>query len=659
MNDALLQNARRAHELGSLDHAARLYAEILRADSAHFEALYSLGVVQYERGRFADAHRILTEAVKLAPDSPNALFAHGCALQRLNRHAQALKLFDRTLTLNAEFADANLRRANTLLALGRYRDAIAAYDLHLAADRNCAEAWHNRGIALSKSGRFTEAASTFSEALALRPDSAASWQNRGNVFLELENFEQAIRDQERALDLDSDLPDARGNLVIAKLSCCEWTGLKDEQWKIASALRAGSPAIVPFGNVMISDSSSDQMKCARLWIERHTSPQAPLWRGERYKHGRIRLAYLSGDFREHPVGILMAGVFEHHDRKQFECFGISFGSDDKSETRARIAAGLEHFIDARPQSDFGIATLIREMEIDIAVDLMGITAECRSGILAFRPAPVHVAYLGYPGTMAASFMDYILADRIVIPEDQKLYYSEKVAYLPDSYLATDARRQVAGSAPSRSEAGLPEKGFVFGSLHGNYKIMPDVFSVWMRILRAVGGSVLWVPETNAIARRNLERAATEHGIASSRLVFAPRLASAGDYLARLQLADLFLDTLPFNAHSTAIDALWAGVPVLSCMGSTLASRVGASLLHAIGLPELIAKTLEDYETTAIALARDTNALSTIRNTLARNRTRAALFDTNRLTRNLEAAFAQMRERAEQGRAPQGFAVDQP
>jgi len=659
MNEALLQTARRARQLGSLDEAARLYAEILRANGANFEALYSLGVIRYECGKFSDAERILAEAVKLNPESQEALFAHGCALQRLNRHAQALKAFEGTLALNGEFADAGLWRANTLLSLGRFHEAIAGYDEYLSANRISGEAWHNRGVALSRLKRFAEAASSFGEALALRPESAASWQNRGNAYLELEDFEKAIRDQERALNLDAGLPDARGNLAMAKLSCCDWAGLEDERLKIATALRAGKPSIVPFANVMISDSPADQMHCARLWVERQTQVQAPLWRGERYQHERIRLAYLSGDFREHPVAFLLAGVLERHNKEWFETFGVSFGPDDGSEIRTRIAAGLEHFIDARTQSDFQIAALLRDMEIDVAVDLMGITADNRIGIFAFRPCPVHVAYLGFPGTTAAGFIDYILADRIVIPEEQKRYYIEKVVYLPDSYLATDAKRVIAERGPTRSETGLPEEGFVFGSLHGNYKITPEVFSVWTRILHAVDGSVLWLPESNTIARRNLVRTANTHGISSERLIFAPHIASAGEYLARLRLADLFLDTLPCNGHSTAVDALWAGIPVLSCTGPTFAGRVGTSLLHAIGLSELAADTLEDYETVAVALARDRNRLSNIRDILARNRTKAALFDVGCLTRNLEAAFAAMHDRAGHGQRPQSFAVNGP
>ena len=658
MSEALLQNARRAHERGNLPEAARLYAEILRGNARNFDALYALGVVHYDRGGFEDARRLLAEAIKLNPGSAEALFAHGCALQKLNRHGQALADFDAALAVRSDYSDAQLRRGNALLALRRFRDAVEVYDSYLAVNPDSGEAWHNRGVALSELRHFAEAIFAFGKALALRPDSADSWKNRGHARFELQKFDDAIRDYERALALNPKLPHARGHLLLCKLHCCDWRGFEEERAKISAALREGEPAIVPFGHVMISDSPAEQMQSARLWMARHAIGPQPLWRGERYDHARIRLAYLSGDFRTHPVAILMAGVFEHHDRERFETIGISFGQDDKRENRARVAAGLERFIDARGRSDFEIASLLREMEVDIAVDLMGLTADCRSGIFAFRPAPVQVNYLGYPGTMASGFMDYIIADRIVIPEEDKRHFAERVVHLPDTYLASDDQRRIAPRAPRRAEAGLPETGFVFCSFNNNYKFMPEMFAIWMRLLGAVDGSVLWLPDGNEAARRNLKREAKDHGVAAERIVFAPFLESTDEHLARLGLADLFLDTLPCNAHSTASDALWAGLPVLTCKGSTFAGRVAASLLQAVGLPELVTHGAADYEALALSLACDAAAMSQLKAKLARNRTVAPLFDTARFTGNLEAAFAEMRRRTARGEAPQSFAVGQ-
>lgn len=391
-------------------------------------------------------------------------------------------------------------------------------------------------------------------------------------------------------------------------------------------------------------------------MERHRVNAQPLWRGERYAHARIRVAYLSGDFRVHPVAILMAGVFEQHDRERFEIIAVSFGADDQSEIRTRIKDAAETFIDARGKSDFEIASLLREREVDVAVDLMGLTADCRTGIFAFRPAPAQVNYLGYPGTLAAECMDYIIVDRVVVPEGEKHQYREKIVYLPDCYLASDDKRRIAARRPSRAEAGLPNEGFVFCSFNNTYKFTPEMFAVWMRLLRRIEGSVLWLPESNPSAQRNLKREAEAAGIDAGRLIFAPHLASLEEHLARLSLADLFLDTLPCNAHSTASDALWAGLPVLTSMGSTFAGRVAASQLHALGLPELVVRSLADYEAKALFLASDAVAFADIKAKVARQRDIAPLFNTARFTRNLESAFATMRERTARGEPPRSFAV---
>ena len=553
--------------------------------------------------------------------------------------------------------DVLLRNANSLLGLGRQREALDYYDRYLAQEPRSAEAWHNRGTALAQLRRFGEAVSCYDKALALRPDSAQTWNNRGNALVEDKRYEDAARAFDRALALDPAIPYAQGHRLLCKMWCCDWPGFEAEKSQIAAGIAEGRRVIPPFGNVMISTDPAEHMRCARIWMMgRHGAP-APLWRGERYAHKRIRIAYLSGDFREHPVSVLMAGVFERHDRGQFETFGASFGIDDNSAMRARIAAAFEHFVYMRGRTDFQIAAFLRENEIDIAVDLMGLTADARSGIFAHRPAPVQVNYLGYPGTMATPFMDYLIADRVVIPDDERRWYSEKIVYLPDSYMATDAARPIAEGRPSRAENGLPRDGFVFASFNNAYKLIPDVFGIWMRLLAAVKDSVLWLAEGEASAVRNLKREAEARGIDSARLVFAPRIESMADHLARLSLADLFLDTLPCNAHTTAVDALWAGLPVLTCVGSTFPGRVAASLLHAIGLPEMVTPSLSAYEALAFRLATEQSVLADVRAKLARNRMHCALFDTAKFTRHLEAAYRGMLAAATQGRAPESFAVE--
>ncbi|MBN8919912.1 MAG: hypothetical protein J0H62_04275, partial [Rhizobiales bacterium] len=372
--------------------------------------------------------------------------------------------------------------------------------------------------------------------------------------------------------------------------------------------------------------------------------------------GRIRLAYVSGDFRDHAVGYLAAGLFEQHDRDRFEVIAVSYGPDDGSALRARFEKAFDRFIDMRGKTDREIAELMAGMESDIAVDLTGYTQTSRPGILALRPAPVQVNFLGYPGTLGHPAIDYIIADRVLIPQSEEASYAEHVVTLPHSYQANDNRRALAPDVPPRSALGLPEHGFVFCCFNANYKITPDVFDVWIRLLSDVPGSVLWMLQPNDTAIGNLRAAASARGIAPERLVFAGRMPQA-EHLARHMRADLLLDTLYYNAHTTASDALWAGLPIVTCRGSTFASRVGESLLRAVGLPELIAPTLEGYATLAHSLATDTAHLAAIREKLARQKMTEPLFDTGRFRRDIEAAYAEMHRRTTAGESPTRFAVE--
>jgi predicted O-linked N-acetylglucosamine transferase (SPINDLY family) len=446
-----------------------------------------------------------------------------------------------------------------------------------------------------------------------------------------------------------------GNLVFCKLQCCDWGSFEDDRKTILARLRAGQRVVPPVLSAALLDSPSDQLVAAQM-VAHDRFPTGPvLWRGEAYSHHRIRVAYVSADFHAHATAVLMAGVFEHHDRAKFETFAISFGRDDGSPSRARLRKGVERFLDVRGQSDADIARLMRGLEIDIAVDLKGYTSEARPAVFSLRPAPVQVNYLGFPGTMGAPFMDYLIADPIVVPETDKPFYSEQIVRLPDTYQANDGTREISDAPVDRARAGLPPSGFVFCCFNNSYKIQPAVFDVWMRLLNSVQESVLWLLADNDAATNNLKREASKRDIDPDRLVFAPR-CPLPEHLARHRLADLFLDTLPYNAHTTASDALWAGLPVLTCKGRTFAGRVAASILHAAGFPELVTESLEDYEALAMHLARDRAVLAKMKSRLAAERATMTLFDAAHFTRNLEAAYATMHERRARNLPPEGFAV---
>jgi protein O-GlcNAc transferase len=648
--NALLDLKRHEEAVASYDRALAI-----APDNA--ETLINRGNALRDLKRYEDALASYGRALALKPDYAEALNNSGVALMDLKRPEQALASYDRALAIKSDYADVLNNRGNALLELRRPDEALASYDRALALRPDYADALNNRGNALNALNRPDEAIASFGRALAVRPDHADALSNRGSALNTLKRYDEAARDYERLLILKPDYDYTIGNMFSVQLGGCDWRDRDRTVERIAEDVVAGKRAINPLIFLSASQSPADQLQCARTFNQHRFPPSRLAPRpGERHRHDRLRVAYVSADYRGHPVAFLTAGLFEAHDRSRFETIAISLGPDTKDAMRTRLEGAFERFIDVRGQSDRDAALLLSSLEIDIAVDLNGYTQDCRTGILAFRPAPIQVNFLGYPGTMGADYIDYILADRIIIPEDQDRFYAEKVVRLPDTYMPNDQKRRISEHTPSRAEAGLPETGFVFCAFNANYKIAPRVFDVWMRLLRAVEGSVLWLRHDNAIAVRNLRREAESRGVASDRLVFAPLAEKLEDHLARQRLAGIFLDTLPYNAHATASDALWAGLPVVSCLGASFAGRVAASLLKAVGLPELVADTLEDYEALALALARDETALAAVKAKLARNRETLPLFDTDRFCRHVESAYETMWRRHQRGEPPAGFAV---
>ena len=600
--------------------------------------------------QYGDAITAYDQALARAPDLAEAWLGRGHALSDIKQYGSAAAAYDRALSLAPDLAEAWLGRGNIMNALGNHDKAFTAYDRALALKSDLAEAWLGRGNVFHGRRRFDDALAAYNEALALKSDLAEAWLGRGAVFFEAKRYEDAIAAHERALALNPNLTPATGIRTFAKLLVCDWADLEAEAGQLLTAIRERKPSSIPFAILALPSSAADQLQCARRYVE--DQPQfPPLWRGEVHSHERVRVAYLSADFCEHAVAQMSVGLFEHHDRSRFEVTGVSFGPDQDSPMRQRIKGAFEHFVDVRDKSDQEIAELIRRLEIDIAVDLTGFTLNNRLNVFARRPAPIQVNYLGYPGTMGASYIDYILANSTIIPEDQCAFYDERVVWLPESYQVNDNRRAISADTPTRAECGLPDTGFVFCCFNNAYKITPAMFDIWMRLLQAVEGSVLWLKDNGAAASSNLRREAERRGVAAERLIFAERVALMADHLARYRQADLFLDTLPYNAHTTASDALAAGVTVLTCLGSTFAGRVAASVLRTIGLDELVARSLGEYEEMALSLARNPAQLASIRERLARSGKTSALFDTERATRQFEAAYMMMWQRYQQGQTP--------
>jgi predicted O-linked N-acetylglucosamine transferase (SPINDLY family) len=597
----------------------------------------------------------LDRVLENQPGHAGALHDHGLALATLGRHEDAIESFNKALHAAPGNVSLLTSYGAALLALGRVEEALAAFDKALTITPDRPEALKQRTAALRALGRCTEALDNDACAIAAIPHDAEALFSRGNSLWALGSRREAIESLEKASAFNH--PRALSKLAICRLAICDWANAD----MLADALRnniAEANFVDPLTSVAFGFEPAVQLKAARVCVRIFAPLTAkPFVNSTVRQAGKLRISYLSSNFRQQPVAVSIAELLERHDRARFEVIGVSYGPSDASDIRARIANSFDRFHDVASDTDRDIAGRLNDLGVHIAVDLNGLTGGCRPGVLAYRPAPIQVSYLGFAGTTGTAFTDYILADATVLPFDQQPFFTEKIVHLPGCYHANDATRRISPHAPTRRDLGLPDRGLVFCCFNQSYKIAAPVFDVWMRLLAHIPGSVLWLSKMNDLAQANLRREAAARGIDPERLIFAPWIDRTEDHLARHRAADLFLDTLPYNAHSTAIDALWAGLPVVTCAGSAFAGRVGASLLKAAGLPQLVTDSLEDYEALAFKLATDHALLSSTRRKLADNRPTCALFDGDRFRRHVEAAYATMWDIHRRGGSPRSFRVE--
>ena len=653
---AMLQSALSLHQKGLFDEAEALYREILRSEPRHFNALQLLATIAVQKKHFFDAVALFGQALQINPDHINSLCTFGIALQELERYEEALLSFDKALALKPDFAEAYNNRGNTLQKMRRYEEALASYDRALALKADYAMAYFNQGATFKELRRYDDALASYDRALTLIPAHVNACYNRAMVLMVQGRYEDALEGFDKVFALKADYDYLIGQRLNSMMQICDWSSFDDQLHQLAGKIERHEKASLPFPLLALKDSPSLQKNAALIHVqceypENHVLPEIPKY----VRHDKIRIGYFSADFHDHATTRLMVELFEAHDRSRFELFAFSFGPGSHDEMGKRVAVSFDRFFDVRSRSERDVAMLSRDLEIDIAIDLKGFTADSRTGIFALRAAPIQVNYLGYPGTMGAAYIDYIIADETLIPESSRQYYTEKIVTLPNSYQVNDTKRCIAEKIFSREECGLPERGFVFCCFNNNYKITPSTFDGWMRILKEVPESVLWLFESNPKAADNLRREATVRGVDAERLIFARRLLLP-EHLARHRLADLFLDTLPCNAHTTASDALWAGLPVLTCMGESFAGRVAASLLNAMQLPELITSTQEEYEALAVELATNPEKLRQIRCKLEQNRLTTPLFDTHLFTEHIEEAYRVMYERYQSDLLPDHLAI---
>jgi protein O-GlcNAc transferase len=631
--------------------------KILNFIPGHPDALTNRGTMLAQLGRNVEALASFERVLASAPDHVNALTNRGIALKRLLRFQEALASFDRAIAVKPGHVDAHINRGNVLFDLRQFGAALETFRHALALAPENPNTLTNQAFLLLDLGRYGDALSSSEQALAADPRHDSAFLVRGHALLKLNRPAEAAASYEQALVVDRDQRFALGAMVMAHRAACNWAQLHDSLPMLEQSIGKGEAVVPPMSLLGLPLGPGLQLECARNFVRQRAARESkPFQHRSRGDGSRIKLAYISGDFREHPVAYLIPELFEKHDRSRFEVLAISYGMDDGSQERRRIIAACDQFHDVYARDDRGAAALINDLEVDIAIDLGGHTENSRLGIVRDRPAPVQVSYLGYTGTTGADFIDYVIADRVALPLDLQAYYSESIVHLPDTFLVSDGARTIS-TAPRRADEGLPEQGFVFCAFNNSYKISAEVFSIWMRLLGAVEGSVLWLSQMNEHAKERLRAAAAGAGVDPARIIYAARKPSAADHLARQRLADLFVDTTGYNAHTTSNDALWAGVPVLTCAGALFPGRVAASLLCAIGLPELVTTSPEEYEALALRLARDSALLQSIRRKLENNRLTHPLFDSDRFRSHIEAAYLSMWDIWQRGEQPRSFTVE--
>ncbi len=631
-------------QLRQLDAALASYDKAVAIMPSYVSAYYNRGLVLQELKQFDTAVASYDKAIAIKPDHAMAYVNRGAALKELKQFDAALASYDRAIALQPGNANAHYNRGIVLQELQQYLGAVASYDKAIAIKPDHAMAYVNRGAALKELQQLDAALASYDRAIAIKPDHAMAHVNRCAVLNDLKQYSAALDCYDKAIAINPGYAYLYGSRLHTKMLQCNWAGIDNEFNELITRIKRGEKATYPFSALAITDDLSIQRQAAEILLkDKHPANVSLGNMPKRSRGAKIRIGYYSADYHNHATTYLMAELFEHHNKDNFELIAFSFGPDKNDEMRKRVCGAFDQFIDVRNQTDTNVALLSRKMAIDIAVDLKGLTQHGRPGIFSYRAAPVQVNYIGYPGTVGAEYIDYIVADKTLIPETSKQFYAEKVVFLPNSYQVNDSKRVISDKQFTRTELGLPQDAFVFCCFNNNYKITPDTFDVWMRILKQTEGSVLWLLEGNPTVVHNLGKEAEARGVRRERLIFAGRMPLA-EHLARHRLADLFLDTLPYNAHTTASDALWAGLPVLTCVGKAFASRVAASLLNAIHLPELITQTQPDYEALALELASQPDKLQAIKSKLEDNRLTTPLFDCKLFTKHIEKAYAEMYER---------------
>jgi predicted O-linked N-acetylglucosamine transferase (SPINDLY family) len=641
---------------GNNAEAVNFLKKAVRIDANDASLQYNLANALAEAGLDADSLPHYKKAIDLAPGNQDAYLNYGKSLSKLNRHQEALAIYERATPINPLNTGLLLNKSIAYQKLGHLDNALKLAEEALAIHPESLDALLNKGVLLKQMNRFDEALITYDKALGLNPQFADAWFNRANALNDLRRLEEASQSYQKALELNPNIPYLLGKAMHLQMRCAEWDAVDVKKALLWESIDAGNKAIVPFDLLGLTDSPDILFSATKIWSQDQYSSIPTYVASKPAKKERVRIGYFSADFGIHPVSFLSVELFELHDRSQFEIFAFSFGNQADNYMLNRIRGAFDHFIDVKDKTDQEIASLARELGIEIAIDLGGHTTNARTSVFAYRAAPIQINYLGYAGTMGTTFHDYIIADKTVLPDSNQPFYTEKVAYLPNSYMVDDSKRVASPKEITRQEFGLPENTFIFCCFNNDFKLNEQVIHSWSNILLNTLSSVLWLSENNAFFKANLYSQLQGRGIDPARVIFAKRMEAMPDHLARLQLADLFLDTFPYNAHASAVDSLKAGTPVVTLLGNSFAARVAASLLKAIDLPELITHSQSEYESLAIELATHPEKIGDLKKRLLINSRTQPLFDTALYTKHIEAAFKQMYARHQAKLAPTNFDI---
>lgn len=677
------------HRCGNLTSAKEIYERLLVSHPGNAEVLHLLGVIALQTKDFPRAIGLISKALVINPQMPNAfsnlgnvykeqkeldkaLKCYQCALKidplfadalsnigniyyEQGSYAEALNFYNRTIEINSYHADAYYNRGNIFLHFSKNPAAVSDYSKALAIDPSIVDAYLNRGQAHKKMGNYPAALADFSRVIEMQPRYAEAYYHRAVTYFADNNHTLvALEDLKKAAQLKPNLDYLLSAIFFHKKAFADWDDLETLGKQLLEMAEKGNKVITPFSFISHFDSLKLQLAVTLSWITTQTNKDASglslLQKTPRKE--RIHLGYFSSDFNEHPVTYASAGLFRHHDKSKFKITGFYFGRK-KDATVESLSKVFDEFYDIADLSDVEVTELARKLKIDIAIDMNGCTSGSRPAVFLNQAAPIQVNYLGYPGTMGTLLMDYIIADEVVIPPESQKYYTEKIAYL-DCFMPHDDQLEVSDKKFTRSELGLPEEGFVFCGFNNSYKITSQIWGQWMDILKGVPKSVLWLSYRNDPTSDNLRKEAQARGVDPARIIFARRMDEVGEHMARLKCANLFLDTYPYNAHTTATAALWAGLPVLTRIGESFASRVAASLLSTCQMPELIVRTPEEYQSMAIDLANNPQKIADFKTRLSGYREKNPLFNSEKYTRKLENLFCQMYERSQSGLIPENL-----